>query len=142
MTTGLDQAIVDWWRDTSSLNSLVHLDLVAAELRQADETIEQDDDENREPDDCVMFQIASEPHYRTNSGQGWKSVVKVSCLSVDYDRSKTIAQAVAVAWNNTPFTGTGSTITLSRFTGIVPAQDDETGIWDHTVSFIMNHTGI
>jgi len=142
MTTGLDQAIIDWWRATAALSALVPVERVASEVMQIDETKEDDDDGDLRFDDCVIFQIASEPHWRTNSSQGWKSTVKISALSIDYDKSKTLGQAIATAWNNTNFTGTGSTITLSRFNGITPAQDTDSGIWDHTVSFEMHHTGI
>lgn len=142
MTTGLDRALVDWWRATAALSALVPVERVAAEIKQADETITDDDDSDGHFDDCVVFQIASEPHWKTNCSQGWQSVVKLSVFSIDYDRSKHIAQAIASAWNNTTYTATGSTITLSRLTGITPAQDNTTGLWDHTVSFQMNHTGI
>jgi hypothetical protein len=142
VTTGLDQAICEWWKETPALLQLVPVDRVAAEIVQAVEQIGDDDNEDGHFEDCVVFQIASEPHYRTNSGQGWKSAVKFSCFSIDYDKSKAIAQAVSAAWNNTSFTGTGSTITLSRFNGLTPGQDETTGVWDHTASFEMNHTGV
>ena len=142
MTTGLDQAMVEWWSDTDSLTALVPVDRVDSEIRQSDEYVLDDSDGDGVFDDCVVFQIASEPHWRTNSTQGWRSAVKLSALSADYTRSKTIAQAIATAWNNATFTGSGSAITLSRMTGIAPTQDDTTGIWDHTISFDMNHSGV
>lgn len=142
MSTGLDQALIDWWNATPSLLAIVPIELVAAELDQVVEQIARDEDGDGHFDACVIFQIASEPHYRTNSGQGWKSAVKISAISHDYDKSKSLAQAIAVAWNNTNFTGTGSTITLSRFNGLTSAQNEADGIWDHTASFEMNHTGV
>lgn len=142
MTTGLDQAIIEWWTATASLATLVPVARVVSEIMQVDETKEEDNDNDDRFDDLVVFQIATAPHWRTNSAQNWKSDVKLSALSIDYDRSKDIAQAVAVAWNSSTFTGTGSTITVCRFNGLTPAQDVESGIWDHTVSFEMHHTGI
>ena len=142
MTTGLDQAIIEWWRATGVLSALVPVERVASEIMPVDETKAEDDDGDDRFDDCVIFQIASEPHWRTNSAQNWKSAVKMSALSIDYDKSKTIAQAIATAWNSSSFTGSGSTITVCRFNGLTPAQDIESGIWDHTVSFDMHHTGI
>lgn len=142
MSAGLDQAIVDWWRATATLVALVPVDRVASEIRQTDE--QTDDDENNDGrfDDCVVFEVASEVHWKTNSTTGWKSVVKLSCYSADYDASKTIVQAVATNWNNTTFTGSGSIITLARLTGLVAVQDVESGIWNHTATFNMNHNGI
>lgn len=142
MTTGLDQAIIEWWRATAVLSALVPVDRVASEIMQVDETKAEDENEDDRFDACVIFQIASEPHWRTNSAQNWKSTVKMSAMSFDYDQSKTIAQQIATAWNSSNFTGSGSTITVCRFNGLTPAQDTETGIWDHTVSFEMHHTGI
>jgi hypothetical protein len=142
LSTGLDRALIDWWRATPALNSLVPVDRVASEIKQTDETLTDDDDNDGHFDDCVVFQIASEPHWRTNSTRGWKSVVKLSVFSMDYDKSKAIAQAIESAWDDGTHTATGSTITLSRSTGIIGVQDETTGIWDHTVSFNMNHTGI
>ena len=144
MTTGLDQALVEWWTATAALSDLVPADRVAAELKQVDELNDDDVDNDGHFDDCVVFQIASTPHWKTNSGRGWKSDVKLSAVSIDYDRSKAIAEAIAAAWNDTTFTGTASTVTLSipGSPFITPSQDEPTGIWDHTVAFTMNHTGI
>ena len=142
MTTGLDQALVDWWKATAVLSALIPIDRVASEIRQTDDQTDDDRDNDGHFDDCVVFEAASELHWKTNSTTGWKSVVKLNCYSVDYDRSKTIAQAVAVAWNNTTYTGTGSIITLARLTGLTSVQDAESGIWNHTTTFLMNHNGI
>lgn len=142
MTTGLDQALVDWWRATAGLVSLVPVDRVASEIRQTDEQADDDRDNDGRFDDCVVFSAKSEVHWKTNSTTGWKSVVTLACYSIDYDKSKTIAQAAAVAWNNTTYTGTGSIITLARLTGLTSEQDVDSGIWNHTATFTMNHNGI
>ena len=142
MSTGLDQAVVDWWRATSTLVALVPVNLVASEIRQTDEQTDDDGNNDGRFDDCVVFSAKSELHWKTNSTTGWKSVVTMECYSIDYDRSKDIAQALSVAWNNTTFTGSGSIITLARLTGLTSVQDVESGIWNHTATFNMNHNGI
>lgn len=142
MTTGLDQALIDWWQATATLVALIPVDRVASEVRQSDEQTDDDRDEDGHFDDCVVFSAKSELHWKTNSQTGWKSSVMIDCFSVDYDRSKAIAQAVSAAWNNTTFTGTGSIITLARLTGLASVQDAESGIWNHSATFSMNHNGL
>lgn len=142
MSTGLDKALSEWWAATAPLTALVPAERVSSEIIQTNETTDGDSDGDGYFDDCVVFQIASEPHWRTNSGRGWKSQVKLSALSIDYDRSHAIAQAVHSAWDSGTFTGSGSAVTMARSTGMTPTQDADSGIWDHTISFDMNHNGI
>lgn len=142
MTTGLDQCIVEWWSLTSSLVALVPVSRVAAEAAQLNETVDSDEDTDGTFDDCVIFQVASEPHWRTNSGRGWKSTVKLSALSVDYDRAKAIATAIGDNWDNKSFSGSQAAITLARSIGLTPEQDLQSGIWDFTISFEMQHRSL
>lgn len=142
MTTGLDQCLCEWWRDTDVVASIIPVERVSSEIQQTNETIDADGDQDGQFDDCVVFQVASDPHWRTNSGRGWKSVVKMSVLSIDYDRSKETAQVLERAWDAQVFTGSGSSITYCRSKGLNGVQDESTGIWDHTVSFEINHSGV
>lgn len=142
MSTGLDKCLVERWRDTDGLGALVPVELVSSEITQVNESVDSDKNADGHFDDCVVFQVASDPHWRTNSGRGWKSQVKISCLSIDYDRSKLIAQTVETAWDSQSFTGSSSSITFTRSNGLNGTQDEATGVWDHTVSFEIHHTGV
>lgn len=142
MTTGLDQCLMEWWRDTDAVSAMIPSERVSSEIQQINEAVESDNDSDGRFDDCAVFQIASDPHWRTNSGRGWKSQVKMSVLSADYDRSKGTAQKLERAWDAATFTGSGSSITFCRSIGLSATQDETTGIWDHTVSFEINHTGV
>ncbi len=142
MSTGLDQCLIERWRDTAGLNSLIPVKLVGTEVIQTNETIDSDDDKDGHFDDCVVLQVATEPHWRTNSGRGWKSQVKVSVMSIDYDRGKAVAQRCETLWDSNTFTGSESVISFCRSSGISSEQDESTGIWDSTVSFEIQHNGV
>ena len=142
MSTGLDQCLIERWRDTAGLNSLIPVKLVGTEVIQTNETIDSDDDKDGHFDDCVVLQVATEPHWRTNSGRGWKSQVKVSVMSIDYDRGKAVAQRCETLWDSNTFTGSESVISFSRSSGISSEQDESTGVWDSTVSFEIHHNGV
>lgn len=121
---------------------MIPIERVSSEIQQINESTESDDDQDGHFDDCVVFQVASDPHWRTNSGRGWKSQVKMSILSIDYDRSKWVAQKLERAWDAATFTGSESSVTYCRSIGLNGVQDETTGVWDHTVSFEINHTGV
>ena len=142
MSTGLDQCLIERWRDTAGLNSLIPVKLVGTEVIQTNETIDSDDDKDGHFDDCVVLQVATEPHWRTNSGRGWKSQVKVSVMSIDYDRGKAVAQRCETLWDSNTFTGSESVISFCRSSGISSEQDESTGVWDSTVSFEIQHNGV
>jgi hypothetical protein len=142
VSTGLDQCLIERWRDTAGLNSLIPVKLVGTEVIQTNETIDSDDDKDGHFDDCVVLQVATEPHWRTNSGRGWKSQVKVSVMSIDYDRGKAVAQRCETLWDSNTFTGSESVISFCRSSGISSEQDESTGIWDSTVSFEIQHNGV
>jgi hypothetical protein len=142
VSTGLDQCLIERWRDTAGLNSLIPVKLVGTEVIQTNETIDSDDDKDGHFDDCVVMQVATEPHWRTNSGRGWKSQVKVSVMSIDYDRGKEVAQRCETLWDSNTFTGSESVISFCRSSGISSEQDESTGIWDSTVSFEIQHNGV
>jgi hypothetical protein len=142
VSTGLDQCLIERWRDTAGLNSLIPVKLVGTEVIQTNETIDSDDDKDGHFDDCVVLQVATEPHWRTNSGRGWKSQVKVSVMSIDYDRGKAVAQRCETLWDSNTFTGSESVISFCRSSGISSEQDKSTGIWDSTVSFEIQHNGV
>ena len=142
MSTGLDQCLVERWRNTSSLVTLIPPELVASEIAQLNESVDADKDEDGHFDDCVVFQVATDPHWRTNSGRGWKSQVKMSVLSMDYDHSKHAAQLLERAWDSGTFMGSETSMTFTRSNGLSGTQDEQSGIWDHTVSFEIHHTGV
>ncbi len=142
MSTGLDQCLIERWRNTAGLISLIPANRVSTEITQTNETIDADNDEDGHFDDCVVLQVATEPHWRTNSGRGWKSQVKVSVLSIDYDRGKAVAQRCETLWDSGTFAGSESVISFSRSSGISSEQDESTGVWDSTVSFEIHHNGV
>jgi hypothetical protein len=141
--TGLDQALSEWWGATPELSAIVPSYRVATEVIQEHE--DQTDDENEDDyfDDCVVLTISSEPAWRTNSARGWRSSVKVTCLSINYDASKDLAQEVITAWSDKSYQGAGLNITGCRPVGPVESnQDDQTGVWATQISLEMNHVGV
>lgn len=142
MSTGLDQCLIERWKGTSGLVSMIPAERVGTEIIQTNETIDADADQDGHFDDCVVVQVATEPHWRTNSGRGWKSQVKVSVLSIDYDRGKAVAQRCETLWDGGTFTGSESVISFCRSSGISSEQDESTGVWDSTVSFEIQHNGV
>ena len=141
--TGLDQALNEWWAATPALSAIVPAYRVATEVIQERE--DQADDENEDDyfDDCVVLSITSEPAWRTNSARGWRSSVKVTCLSIGYDASKDLAQEVLSQWSDQRFQGSGLLITGCRPVGpIESSQDDQTGVWATQVSLELNHVGV
>lgn len=122
--------------------SMIPVERVGTEIIQTNEVIDADKDQDGHFDDCVVLQVATEPHWRTNSGRGWKSQVKVSVMSIDYDRGKAVAQRCETLWDSNTFTGSESVISFCRSSGISSEQDESTGIWDSTVSFEIQHNGV
>ena len=121
---------------------MVPPELVGTEIIQLNETTDSDANGDGHFDDCVVLQVTTDPHWRTNSGRGWKSQVKVSVMSIDYDRGKAVAQKCETLWDSTTFIGSGSSITFSRSLGIASEQNSTNGVWDSTVSFEIHHNGV
>jgi hypothetical protein len=132
----------EWWTATEALSLLVPPERFVAEMDPREEEEDKDEDGDGYFDETVIFDVKTEPAFRTNSTQGWRSIVSLSCLSVDYEVSRQIGSAIVAEWANKGYTGTGNTITCSKPTGqIETTQDDETGVWDTAVSFEMWHQG-
>jgi len=141
-TTGIDRVLGEWWEATASLVNLVPADHFVAEMDTRDESEDRDEDDDGYFDETVIFDIATEPAWRTNSAQGWRSTVTLSCLSIDYDVSRQIAAEIIAQWANQGYTGTGNTISCAKPTGaLTTTQDDTTGIWESTVRLDMWHQG-
>ena len=142
MTTGIDEALVTWWKSTDSLATLVP-DRVSVEVIQTNEEDQTGSDGDQYADPFVVFEVSSTPLWKTNSGRGWRSDVKVNCCHQNYDTSKQIAQAVVSAWSDQQWTGTTCQISLVRPSqDITVSQDQDTGQWTHIVTFEMNHSGV
>ena len=137
---GLDQAIQDWWQATRDLTTLVPVDRVASEIRQTDETLPDDEDEDFFFDDCVVHQITTDSLWRTNSGQGYQSTVILSAYSFEEDDAKRIIDTARLNWDRETFLGSTSKITLCHFGETVTEQDEEESLWVSEVTITMNHT--
>ncbi|MFN9289474.1 MAG: hypothetical protein ACK6EB_15485, partial [Planctomyces sp.] len=84
-----------------------------------------------------------EPAWRTNSSQGWRTSVTLGCMSIDYDRSKAIAQQAVTSWQNQGFTGSSVEIATAKPSGqMTTTQDDATGVWTTAVQFDLMHVGV
>ena len=141
--TGVDRVIGEWWAATAALCDLVSVDRLFASVDQFLETQDDDADEDGYTDDLVVFDVVSEPAWRTNSAQGWRSAVTLSCMSIDYDRSKAIGQQAVLSWQNEGYTGSAVTVATAKPSGqITTTQDDATGIWTTSVQFDFFHTGV
>ena len=143
--TGLDRAIQEWWAATPALADVIPSERVATEIIQTTEdssTEENDADDDDFFDPCVVLRITTEPHWRTNTGRGWQSMVRLMSMAVDYDTAHDVAQQVLASWSDQSFQGSGSLISLCQPAGeIEPTQDDSTGVWMFTVPLKMNHSG-
>jgi hypothetical protein len=139
---GIDRVIGEWWAATETLAALVPPDRLVAEIDTREEGEDRDDNNDGYFDETVIFDITTEPAWRTNSAQGWRSQVVLSCLSIDYDVSKQIATAITNAWANQGFSGSVNSITTCKPTGaITTMQDEATGVWETAVRFDMWHQG-
>lgn len=48
---------------------MIPIERVGTEIIQTNETVDADADQDGHFDDCVVLQVATEPHWRTNSGR-------------------------------------------------------------------------
>jgi hypothetical protein len=91
----------------------------------------------------VVFAIETEPAWRTNSQRGYRTTLTLSCLSINYDAGKTIAQEIVTQWADKGFSGTAATVIQCRPTGqLTTEQDTQTGVWETQVQFELMHTGV
>lgn len=142
-STGLDRAIGEWWTATASLSSLVPINRVVASVDEFAETEQQDDNADDYFDDAVVFTIVTEPAWRTNSARGYKSTLTLSCLSINYDDSKTIGQQVVLEWGDQGFAGSSTRVIQCRPTGLLTTeQDQQTGVWETQIQFEIMHVGV
>lgn len=141
--TGIDRAIGEWWAATAALCDLVPADRLVASVDQYAETLDDDADDDGYFDDLVVFDAVSEPAWRTNSNQGWRTSLTLGCMSIDYDRSKAIAQQAVTSWQNQGFTGSAVEIATAKPSGqMTTTQDDATGVWTTAVQFDLMHVGV
>jgi hypothetical protein len=141
--TGIDRLIGEWWAQTATLSALVPLNRVVASVDEFAETEQQDENEDDFFDDAVVFTITTEPAWRTNSQRGYKSILTLSCLAINYDDSKTIGQEIVAQWADRGFTGTASKVIQARPAGqLTTEQDTQTGIWETQVQLEIMHTGV
>jgi hypothetical protein len=141
MTTenGIDRTIVEWWQATEALTDLVPADRVATEIMQADEAIAEDDDGDLIFDDCVVLEISTEPHWRTNSVRSYQTTVTFAAMSIDDDRADLIARTIVSQWADQSF----GSISDCRPDGTIERQqDEETGIYQITATLVLNHVGV
>jgi hypothetical protein len=141
--TGIDRAVGEWWASTSALCDLVPIDRVVASVDQFLENQDEDQDEDGYFDDLVVFDATSEPAWRTNSSQGWRTSLTLACMSIDYDRSKAIGQQAIVSWQNQGFSGSAVEIATAKPSGqMTTTQDESTGIWTTSIQFDLYHIGV
>jgi hypothetical protein len=144
--TGLDRAIQEWWAATAALSAIIPPERVATEIMQSNEddaeaTNDADNDDFFDP--CVVLRITTEPHWRTNTGRGYQSTVRLMTMAIDYDTAHDVAQQVLASWTDQTFQGSGSLISWCRPTGEIDAtQDEQTQVWMFTVPLQMNHSGV
>ena len=144
--TGLDRAIQEWWAATPALSILIPPERVATEIMQSSEddaeaTNDADNDDFFDP--CVVLRITTEPHWRTNTGRGYQSTVRMMMMAINYDTAHDVAQQVLASWTDQSFQGSGSLISLCQPTGEIDAtQDEQTQVWMFTVPLKMNHSGV
>lgn len=142
-STGLDRVIGEWWTATSSLPALVPVNRVVASVDEFAETEQQDDNADDYFDDAVVFTIVTEPAWRTNSARGYRSTLTLSCLSINYDDSKTIGQQIVLEWGDQGFAGSATRVIQCRPTGLLTTeQDQQTGVWETQVQFEIMHVGV
>ena len=143
MDTGIDRLVCEWWSQTAALSALVPADRVAAEIVQQSEEFAEDEDDDGEFDDCVVFEITTEPHWRTNSARGYQSGVQLTAISADYGRSEAIGKQIISSWADKSFSSEGVQVTDCRPDGMIERnQDEQTGLWQHSVTLRMNHVGV
>ena len=143
MDTGIDRLVCEWWSQTAALSALVPADRVAAEIVQQSEEFAEDEDDDGEFDDCVVFEITTEPHWRTNSARGYQSGVQLTAISADYSRSEAIGKQIISSWADQSFSSEGVQVTDCRPDGMIErSQDEQTGLWQHSVTLRMNHVGV
>jgi hypothetical protein len=143
MDTGIDRLICEWWSQTAALSALVPADRVASEIIQQSEDLAEDDDADGVFDDCVVFDITTEPHWRTNSARGYQSAITLAAMSADYIRSEAVAQQIIRSWADQSFSSEAISVTDCRPDGIMErSQDEQTGLWQHSVTLRMNHVGV
>lgn len=141
--TGVDRLIGEWWAATAALCDLVPVNRVVSTVDQFEDNEEDDQDEDGYTDDLVIFDVVSEPAWRTNSAQGWRSAVTLGCMSIDYDRSKAIGQQAVLSWQNQGFDGSALSVATAKPSGqITTTQDEATGIWQTSVQFDFYHVGV
>lgn len=141
-STGIDRVLGEWWAATDSLAAMIPPDRLVAEIDAREESEDRDDDDDGYFDETVIFDVTTEPAWRTNSAQGWKSLVTLSVLSIDYDVSKQIAAEIVAQWANQSYTGTANSIACCKPSGaITTTQDEATGVWETAVRFDMWHQG-
>lgn len=141
--TGIDRLVGEWWAQTPTLSALVPVNRVVASVDEFSETEQQDADADDYFDDAVVFTIATEPAWRTNSQRGYRSTLTLSCLSINYDAGKSIAQEVVSQWADKGFAGTAAKVIQARPTGqMTTEQDTQTGVWDTQIQFELMHTGV
>ena len=141
--TGIDRAIGEWWAATAALCDLVPVERLVASVDQYAETLDDDADDDGYFDDLVVFDAVSEPAWRTNSSQGWRTSLTLGCMSIDYDRSKAIAQQAVSSWQNQGFTGSAVEIATAKPSGqMTTTQDDATGVWTTSIQFVLMHVGV
>lgn len=142
-STGLDRVIGEWWTATASLSALVPVNRVVASVDEFAETEQQDDNADDYFDDAVVFTIVTEPAWRTNSARGYRSTLTLSCLSINYDDSKTIGQQVVAEWADQGFAGSSTRVIQCRPTGLLTTeQDQQTGVWETQIQFEIMHVGV
>lgn len=142
-STGLDRVIGEWWTATASLSAMVPVNRVVASVDEFAETEQQDDNADDYFDDAVVFTIVTEPAWRTNSARGYKSTLTLSCLSINYDDSKTIGQQVVLEWGDHGFAGSATRVIQCRPTGLLTTeQDQQTGVWETQIQFEIMHVGV
>lgn len=147
MTTGIDEALIQWWGATDSLTELVPIENVSIETEQVDEDSEDDEttedqDDDGLFDDYVVIKVRTEKHWQTNSGTGYRSTVDVQCNSFDYESVAGLSSQVESSWHRGSYSASGSEIALSLFVDAECSQDETTGVWTKTVKFQMNHASI
>ena len=141
--TGLDRVIGEWWTATASLSALVPINRVVASVDEFAETEQQDDNADDYFDDAVVFTIVTEPSWRTNSARGYRSTLTLSCLSINYDDSKTIGQQIVSEWGDQGFAGSSTRVIQCRPTGLLTTeQDQQTGVWETQIQFEIMHVGV
>lgn len=143
MAAGLSQAILEFWDQSEPLTTAVPTERVSHEIRQTNEDIADDDDESEMFDTCVTYEVVTDVLWRTNSGVGYRSDVTLTCYSESADEAQQVGRAISAAFERQSFIGSECVVTLIRLAGGMELeQDEETGLWQASVPFTMNHTTV